>query len=134
MDHDYPACPQGAFLPCVEQRCSLMMTSPIVCHWRNAHRRPMGRDRDINGRGRVGLSGIEGKPTLLVTDITLGGGMDGWLARNQWPDIGLLFIIGENQRHQQYHHLLQEVFLLKPFRGPIFLPRSLRWLARRHHA
>jgi CheY-like chemotaxis protein len=74
------------------------------------------------GEDALAFSGIVGKPTLLVTDINLGGGMDGWalgrLARNQWPDIGLLFISGENQRHQQ---LLQEVFLLKPFRRSDFL-------------
>jgi CheY-like chemotaxis protein len=77
------------------------------------------------GEDALAFSGIEGKPTLLVTDINLGGGMDGWalgrLARNQWPDIGMLFISGENQRHQQYHHLLPEVFLLKPFRRSDFL-------------
>ena len=77
------------------------------------------------GEDALTFSGIEGKPTSLVTDINLGSGMDGWalgrLARNQWPDIGLLFISGENQRHQQYHHLLPEVFLLKPFRWSDFL-------------
>jgi CheY-like chemotaxis protein len=77
------------------------------------------------GEDALTFSGIEGKPSLLVTDINLGGGMDGWalgrLARDQWPDVGLLFISGENQRHQQHHHLLQEVFLLKPFRRSDFL-------------
>jgi CheY-like chemotaxis protein len=75
------------------------------------------------GEDALTFSGIDRKPTLLVTDINLGGGMDGWalgrLARNQWPDIGLLFISGENQRHQQYY--LPEVFLLKPFRRSDFL-------------
>jgi CheY-like chemotaxis protein len=77
------------------------------------------------GEDALTFSDIEGKPTLLVTDINLGDGMDGWalgrLARNQWPDIGLLFISGEDQRHQQYHHVLPEVFLTKPFRRSDFL-------------
>ena len=33
------------------------------------------------------------KPDLLVIDINLGGGMDGWtfarLARDRWPDVAL---------------------------------------------
>jgi CheY-like chemotaxis protein len=77
------------------------------------------------GEDALTFSGIEGQPTLLVTDINLGGGMDGWvlgrLARNRWPAIGLLFISGDSQRHQQHHHLSPEVFLLKPFRWSDFL-------------
>jgi CheY-like chemotaxis protein len=77
------------------------------------------------GEDALTFSGIEGQPTLLVTDINLGGGMDGWalgrLARNRWPDIALLFISGDNQRHQQHHHFSPEVFLLKPFRWSDFL-------------
>jgi CheY-like chemotaxis protein len=77
------------------------------------------------GEDALTFSGLKGKPTLLVTDINLGGGMDGWalglLARNQWPNIGLLFISGENQSRQQYYYLLPEVFLLKPFCRSDFL-------------
>jgi DNA-binding response OmpR family regulator len=61
---------------------------------------------------------LDVKPALLVTDINLGAGMDGWslggLARNRWPDVGLLFISGANQPDRQQHFLLG-AFLQKPF-------------------
>src|SRR5271165_474285 len=63
------------------------------------------------------------KPDLLVIDINLGDGMDGWtfarLARDRWPDIGLLFISGMSQSPQQYD--ISGLFIMKPFRLSDFI-------------
>jgi CheY-like chemotaxis protein len=65
------------------------------------------------------------KPDLLVIviDISLGGGMDGWtfarLARDRWPDVGFLFISGTSQSPQQYDIFGQ--FIMKPFRLSDFI-------------
>ncbi len=63
------------------------------------------------------------KPDLLVIDINLGGGMDGWtfarLARDRWPDVGLLFISGMSQSPQQCD--ISGLFIMKPFRLSDFI-------------
>lgn len=63
------------------------------------------------------------KPDLLVIDINLGGGMDGWtfarLARDRWPDVALLFISGMSQSPQQYD--ISGLFIMKPFRLSDFI-------------
>jgi len=70
-----------------------------------------------------GRRGINTKPDVLVADINLGSGMDGWtlgrLARDQWPGIGLLFISGTDHSPQQ--HFCTGGFLLKPFSQSDFL-------------
>ena len=77
------------------------------------------------GEDALALPDTNTKPDVLVTDINLGHGMDGWtlgrLARDQWPDIGLLFISGTNQSPQQYHDFSSGQFLLKPFFQSEFL-------------
>jgi CheY-like chemotaxis protein len=117
-----PACPQGL------RGTALLVDDDIT--YRHVIGEMLTEDgwdviETSTGEDALTFSGLKGKPTLLVTDINLGGGMDGWalglLARNQWPDIGLLFISGENQSRQQYYYLLPEVFLLKPFRRSDFL-------------
>lgn len=66
---------------------------------------------------------INTKPDVLVADINLGSGMDGWtlgrLARDQWPGIGLLFISGTH--HSPRQHFCTGGFLLKPFSQSDFL-------------
>ena len=65
---------------------------------------------------------INTKPDVLVADINLGSGMDGWtlgrLARDQWPGIGLLFISGTKQSPRRH---CPGGFLLKPFSQSDFL-------------
>lgn len=77
------------------------------------------------GEDALKVSSPDMAPILLVTDINLGPGMDGWalgrLVRNQWPGIGLLFISGENQPGRRDDDLLSEVFLAKPISLPDFL-------------
>ena len=133
MDHDHPDVSAKAGF--AARGIALLVDDDITCrHVIGEMLTEDGWDviESSTGEDALTFSGVERKPTLLVTDINLGSGMDGWalgrLARNQWPDIGLLFISGENPRRQQYHHLLPEVFLLKPFRRSDLLPRSLRWL------
>ena len=75
------------------------------------------------GEDALMFPNINTKPDVLVADINLGSGMDGWtlgrLARDQWPGIGLLFISGTNQSPQQ--HFCPGGFLLKPFSQSDFL-------------
>ncbi len=58
-------------------------------------------------------------PRILITDVNLGAGMDGFefcpLARRRWPDIGIVIISGRPPRREQLDTLsLRDVFLLKP--------------------
>jgi DNA-binding response OmpR family regulator len=73
---------------------------------------------DVIEAARENALMLDVKPALLVTDTDLGPGMDGWtlagLAKNRWPDVGLLFISGANQPDRQLHFLLG-AFLQKPF-------------------
>jgi CheY-like chemotaxis protein len=77
------------------------------------------------GEDALALPDTNTKPDVLVADINLGDGMDGWtlgrLARDQWPDIGLLFVSGTNQPPQRYDHICSGRFLLKSFFHSDFL-------------
>jgi diguanylate cyclase (GGDEF)-like protein len=58
-------------------------------------------------------------PQILITDVHLGAGMDGFefcpVARRRWPDIGIVVISGLPPRREQLDTLgLHDVFLLKP--------------------
>ena len=58
-------------------------------------------------------------PGLLVTDVNLGAGMDGFafsiMARHRWPKIGIVVISGRPPRPQQLEALCaQGIFLFKP--------------------
>lgn len=59
------------------------------------------------------------RPNVLVSDIDLGSGMDGWtlgqVARARWPGLGVLFISGINHPPEKYRHFPSSRFLLKPF-------------------
>lgn len=56
---------------------------------------------------------------VLVSDIDLGAGIDGWAlgnrVKNRWPDIALLFISGTHQRQPGQDQTFRDRFLMKPF-------------------
>jgi DNA-binding NtrC family response regulator len=58
-------------------------------------------------------------PNILVTDVNLGKGLDGFAlstkARHRWPDIGVVVISGRPPSPQQLNTLRsQDIFLFKP--------------------
>src|SRR5947209_2264438 len=61
------------------------------------------------------------RPTVLITDVNLGGAMDGFAlaaaARQRWPAIRIIVMSGrpENLNGHQLHP--SDRFLAKPFRG-----------------
>lgn len=63
----------------------------------------------------------DGSPDLLVTDIDLGAGLNGFelasCARNRWPDLPILFISGIPRLPARGAFGPRERFLPKPFRG-----------------
>lgn len=71
------------------------------------------------GEDALTLLDADKKFVVLVIDINLGDGMDGWalgrFAANNRPDIGLLFISGQSHPDWQDQHASSARFLLKPF-------------------
>ena len=60
-------------------------------------------------------------PQIVITDVNLGAGMDGFkfcpVARCRWPDVEIVVISGRPPRSEQLDTLsLHDVFLLKPVR------------------
>ena len=61
-------------------------------------------------------------PCVLVTDVNLGGGMDGLAlvaeVRRRWPEVGVVVITGRSSNLGGRCHDPREICLLKPFGTP----------------
>ncbi|GAA0588754.1 response regulator [Craurococcus roseus] len=61
-------------------------------------------------------------PYVLVTDVNLGGGMDGFAlveeVRRRWPGVGVVVITGKPSNLGGRRHDPREICLLKPFGTP----------------
>lgn len=73
----------------------------------------------------VATTMLERRPSLLVTDLNLGEGMDGLTfgqhAKRRWPGLNILYITGEPFRLLHYTCSVTEAVLLKPFREAAIL-------------
>ncbi len=72
-----------------------------------------------------------GPPRVLVTDVNLGGGMDGLAlaaeVRRRWPEVGVVVMTGKPANLNGRRPDPREVCLLKPF-GPPRLAAAVRHL------
>ncbi len=72
-----------------------------------------------------------GPPRVLVTDVNLGGGMDGLAlaaeVRRRWPEVGVVVMTGKPVNLNGRRPDPREVCLLKPF-GPPRLAAAVRHL------
>lgn len=61
-------------------------------------------------------------PRVLVTDVNLGGGMDGFALaaeiRRRWPDVGVVVMTGKPSNLNGRNPDPREVCLVKPFGPP----------------
>lgn len=61
-------------------------------------------------------------PCVLVTDVNLGGGMNGLALaaemRRRWPELGIVVITGKPSNLGGRRHDPREICLLKPFGTP----------------
>ncbi len=85
----------------------------------------------------AGVAGGAGRPpSVLVTDVNLGGGMDGLAlaaeARRRWPDLGVVVMTGKPANLDGRRPDPREVRLLKPF-GPHRLAAAVGELMGRCH-
>jgi DNA-binding response OmpR family regulator len=69
----------------------------------------------------LGLPDAVGPPTVLVTDVNLGAGMDGFdladAARRRWPSLGVVLISGRSLDSHKHVLCSSDRFLPKPFEG-----------------
>ena len=76
------------------------------------------------------------RPSVLVTDVNLGGGMDGLAlaaeARRRWPEMGVVVMTGQPANLNGRRPDPREVCLLKPF-GPPRLAAAVHHLMGRSH-
>ena len=74
------------------------------------------------GAASAAAGGTGGPPRVLVTDVNLGGGMDGLAlaaeARRRWPDVGVVVMTGRPANLDGRCPDQREVCLLKPFNPP----------------
>ena len=80
-------------------------------------------------------AGQAGKPPcVLVTDVNLGGGMDGLAlaaeVRRRWPEVGVVVMTGRPSNLNGRRPGPREVCLLKPY-GPPRLAEAVRHLLGR---
>lgn len=71
----------------------------------------------------LGAAGKAGRPPrVLVTDVNLGGGMDGFAladeARRRWPGVGVVVMTGKPSNLNDRRPDPREVCLVKPFGPP----------------
>lgn len=73
-------------------------------------------------------------PSVLVTDVDLGGGMDGLAlaeeARRRWPGLGVVVMTGRPSNLGGRRHDPREICLVKPF-GPPRLAAAVHELMSR---
>ena len=75
-------------------------------------------------------------PQIVITDVNLGTGMDGFefcpVARRRWPDVKIIVISGRPPHSEQLDTLsLHDVFLLKPvYRSALEAAIASRWADR----
>ena len=74
------------------------------------------------GAANATAGGTGGPPSVLVTDVNLGCGMDGLAlaaeARRRWPDVGVVVMTGKPANLDGRRPDPREVCLLKPFNPP----------------
>jgi DNA-binding response OmpR family regulator len=80
-------------------------------------------------------AGQTGKPPcVLVTDVNLGGGMDGLAlareVRRRWPEVGVVYVTGRPSKLDGHALGARERFLPKPF-GPSRLTAAVHQLMGR---
>jgi DNA-binding response OmpR family regulator len=71
----------------------------------------------------LGVAGRAGRPpSVLVTDVNLGSGMDGFAlaeeARRRWPGVGVIVMTGKPSNLGRRRHDPREICLVKPFGPP----------------
>ena len=80
----------------------------------------------VNAAGEAGRS-----PCVFVTDVNLGGGMDGLAlareVRRRWPEVGVVYVTGRPSKLDGHALGARERFLPKPF-APAALVRAVRGL------
>ena len=83
----------------------------------------------VNAAGEAGRS-----PCVLVTDVNLGGGMDGLALaremRRRWPEVGVVYVTGRPSKLHGHALGARERFLPKPF-GPSRLTAAVHQLMGR---
>lgn len=88
----------------------------------------------VSAEDALEIAGTKGAPEVLVTDVNLGPGMDGFgLAaevRRRWPSAGVVITTGNPAGIGQRSFEENERFLAKPF-GPARLVTAVRELMRR---
>ncbi len=82
--------------------------------------RRQGYDVQIATTGGDGLAAIESRSfDLLVTNIRLGGGLDGWelarRARDLYPSIAVLFVSGDSASQHRNRGVAGSLMVSKPF-------------------
>ena len=85
----------------------------------------------VNAAGEAGRS-----PCVLVTDVNLGGGMDGLAlareVRRRWPEVGVVYVTGRPSKLDGHALGARERFLPKPF-GRSRLTAAVHQLMGRSH-
>jgi DNA-binding NtrC family response regulator len=80
------------------------------------------------------IAGRSGVPEVLVTDVNLGPGMDGFILADEvhrrWPSVGVVIMTGNAANFGVRGTEENERFLEKPF-GPARLVTAVRELMRR---
>ena len=73
-------------------------------------------------------------PSVIVTDVNLGHGMDGLAfvaeARRRWPEVGIVVMTGNPANLNERHPDPREVCLLKPFAARRLAAAVRRVMAR----